>query len=328
MNTIYRYNLSFLFFLVSVFCLSAEYNVALKKMGDVRIMSFNVRYMNAKDTGNTHWSKRLPRIVKMIEDFQPDILGLQEAKKKQINQLMAKLPNKYTWFGKSRSAIPLANEEHNPIIYNADTVKLLFHGTYGLNDTFTVGKNVEKEYEAARMIGVGKAKIQVGTKVTYRVPRIFTVGKFQVKKGGALVTYINTHLTLASNEARKKQIGYIFSFLQKKYSKSPNELVMIGGDFNMSIKQVNPSIEGRFINTRDFAQQKSESKKTFVSWIHGQDVQHGEKVGRTIDFIVSNGKKPIKQHAVIQRTMKSPSGKELEMSLSDHRPLFVDVQMK
>lgn len=45
--------------------------------GDVKVMSFNIRYATGKD-GENHWDKRKDFLADTIKAFDPDVLGTQE----------------------------------------------------------------------------------------------------------------------------------------------------------------------------------------------------------------------------------------------------------
>ena len=59
--------------------------------GDVKVMSFNIRYGTAKDSEN-HWDKRKDFLTDTIKAFGPDLLGTQETLGFQRDFLAEKLP--------------------------------------------------------------------------------------------------------------------------------------------------------------------------------------------------------------------------------------------
>ena len=50
---------------------------AFSKESDLKVMSFNIRLGVAND-GENHWDKRKELVLKTIQNFGPDLLGLQE----------------------------------------------------------------------------------------------------------------------------------------------------------------------------------------------------------------------------------------------------------
>lgn len=59
--------------------------------GDLKVMSFNIRYGTAKD-GENHWDKRKDFLADTIKAFEPDLLGTQETLGFQRDFLGEKLP--------------------------------------------------------------------------------------------------------------------------------------------------------------------------------------------------------------------------------------------
>lgn len=59
--------------------------------GDLKVMSYNIRYGTAKD-GENHWDKRREFLVETIKTLNPDLLGTQETLGFQRDFLAAALP--------------------------------------------------------------------------------------------------------------------------------------------------------------------------------------------------------------------------------------------
>src|SRR5262245_19804333 len=57
----------------------------------IRVMTFNIRYGTAND-GENHWEKRKEFLVETIQEFKPDLLGIQETLGFQRDYLPEKLP--------------------------------------------------------------------------------------------------------------------------------------------------------------------------------------------------------------------------------------------
>jgi len=60
---------------------------------NVTIMSFNIRTSTMKDEGDRSWDTRKTAIQKMVNDIQPDVMGMQEATTAQRKDLKALLPD-------------------------------------------------------------------------------------------------------------------------------------------------------------------------------------------------------------------------------------------
>ena len=57
----------------------------------MKVMTFNLRFENDRD-GDNAWVHRRERVVKIINRYQPSILGTQEGKWSQLMYLRDQLP--------------------------------------------------------------------------------------------------------------------------------------------------------------------------------------------------------------------------------------------
>jgi endonuclease/exonuclease/phosphatase family metal-dependent hydrolase len=103
---------------------------ALAQRADLRVMSFNIRV--DVDRGPNRWELRRDKVVTVIDDFNPDILGMQEDRKEQDEYILSQLP-RYTKFG--RSTKPDGSGEHNAILYRTNRFTELRSGTFWLSET-------------------------------------------------------------------------------------------------------------------------------------------------------------------------------------------------
>ena len=67
----------------------------------MRVMSFNLRYDNEAD-GKYNWQNRLPAVIEVLKETNPDVLGIQEGLPHQINDLKNILSS-YRYFGRGRT---------------------------------------------------------------------------------------------------------------------------------------------------------------------------------------------------------------------------------
>ena len=65
----------------------------------VTIMSFNIRYNNASD-GKNRWDLRKELVIKNINSYSPDFIGLQEVKNSQFKYINQELTDKYSVIGR------------------------------------------------------------------------------------------------------------------------------------------------------------------------------------------------------------------------------------
>src|SRR5579883_1026881 len=68
-----------------------------KSKNKFRVVSYNiVRDISDREVAPEYrWASRLPRLVEFLDTLQPDILGVQEPQETQIEQLLAKIGDKY-----------------------------------------------------------------------------------------------------------------------------------------------------------------------------------------------------------------------------------------
>ncbi|MHC4995891.1 MAG: endonuclease/exonuclease/phosphatase family protein, partial [Planctomycetota bacterium] len=97
----------------------------------VDLMSFNIRNGKAKD-GPDHWDLRRGRVYSVLREKQPDVVGLQEAYRFQIDAIRGALP-RYGEVGEGRDGG--AEGEYSAILYRVDRFEVVSSGTFWLSDT-------------------------------------------------------------------------------------------------------------------------------------------------------------------------------------------------
>jgi hypothetical protein len=102
---------------------------------ELRLMTFNVRYETNEDLGSRAWQQRVPAIIRMIHQENPDVIGIQEAMHGQAADLWASLPD-YEFFGKARED-GHRDGEYSGIFYRRDRFVPAPDdgGTFWLSDT-------------------------------------------------------------------------------------------------------------------------------------------------------------------------------------------------
>ena len=98
----------------------------------VELMSFNIRFGTADDDEDS-WPNRREDVAALIRAELPDVLGLQEALRFQIDELIERCPG-YDWVGVGRDDGESAGE-HAPMLYRTDRVRLIKHGTFWFSET-------------------------------------------------------------------------------------------------------------------------------------------------------------------------------------------------
>ncbi|HEX6963366.1 MAG TPA: endonuclease/exonuclease/phosphatase family protein [Lacipirellula sp.] len=144
----------------------------------VRVMSFNIRYGTADDGANA-WPHRRDFVVNVIEESDPDLIGLQEALRDQLDVLDDELPE-YHRIGVGREAG--GGGEYSAILYRASRFDVADAGTFWLSDSPEVpGSRSWKN----------------------NLPRICTWVQLLDRTNGARLYYFNTHWDHESELARR-----------------------------------------------------------------------------------------------------------------------------
>ncbi|MDN4070050.1 endonuclease/exonuclease/phosphatase family protein [Paenibacillus sp. FSL R5-0407] len=174
----------------------------------LKIMTFNIR--NRSGTGDIAWVNRRSLVIRAIESFGPDLLGMQEGYRDQIQDILEGLPVPYGSVGISRYGN--TEDEYNNILYRSDKLRIVDWGQFWLSDAPDLPGSLSKHET--------------------KYPRICTWAKFRMlNEGEAAFYYFNTHLGL-TEEARSQGINIVLDRIQR-YVDDPEIPLFLGGDFNM-----------------------------------------------------------------------------------------------
>lgn len=104
----------------------------LAQQDELRTICFNVRYENDSD-GQFAWTNRRNAVIKMLHHENPDVIGLQEVLKSQVDFLNTNLEN-YAFIGVGRED-GMSKGEYSPIYYHTKSLKLIKNGHFWLSET-------------------------------------------------------------------------------------------------------------------------------------------------------------------------------------------------
>ncbi len=177
---------------------------------NVNIMSFNIR-RGTKQDGKNHWLFRRDLVNKILNDYSPDVLGLQEALDFQISEIRAMLPG-YEMV----NIISSGNNKilHNAIFYNATRFALSEEGTFWYSDT----------PDDPGSKGWGNI-----------MTRNCTWARLIEKESGRAFYFYNTHLDHLSQRSRKKGVILL---TRRIHARSYPDAFVLTGDFNAREKSV------------------------------------------------------------------------------------------
>lgn len=179
----------------------------------IRVMTFNIRYGTAPD-GENVWPNRQDMVLNVIREQQPVILGMQEAQRDQLDQILDAFPN-YSAVGVGREQDGAG--EYSPLVYDRKRFDVLESETFWLSDTPTV-----------------RASKSWGNEIT----RICTWARLLDRTNNQVIRVYNTHWDHVSQPSRLKSGALIASRLREA---AKNEPVIVMGDFNVDAN--NPARE-------------------------------------------------------------------------------------
>ncbi|WP_437854589.1 endonuclease/exonuclease/phosphatase family protein [Sorangium sp. So ce363] len=179
---------------------------------ELDLMTFNIRYANRAD-GDNAWPNRRDMLYQVIRDAHPDVLGLQEALRSQLDDLGGALPHSEIGVGRDDG---VEAGEYSAILYNADRFDVDESGTFWLSDT---------------------PEVPGSTSFGNAVVRICTWARFVEKSSRRAFYLFNTHLDHESQPSRARGVELIADRIAKRAHADP---VFLTGDFNAGER--NPAV--------------------------------------------------------------------------------------
>lgn len=268
----------------------------------LRVMSFNIRYGTAND-GEDSWPNRRELVVRTIRQFDPDLLGLQEALHSQLEQLDEALPE-HERIGVGRDDGQQAGE-YAAIYYRTGRLRLVDSGTFWLSDTPEVagskswGNNVVRCCTWGRFVD---QTLAVGDPAGEDGPR-----------GGNFLMF-NTHWDHESQPSRLRSAALVVERISTTARES--EPVLLTGDFNAG--ETNPAfvrLLGGDLGFRDTFRQLHQT----ATEVGTSNRFRGNRDGEKIDAVLATPQWQV-ESAAIDRTSEG------DRYPSDHFPVTAVVR--
>jgi len=255
----------------------------------VSFLTYNIRYDNPAD-GEDAWPKRREFLARQLRFHAPDVFGIQEGLKHQVDYLQEQLPV-YTYVGVGRDDGREAGE-YSALFFKKDRFRVLESGTFWLSEQ---PDTVSKGWDAA-------------------LPRICTWALLAEKRGKRKFLVYNTHFDHIGKDARKSSAALILSRILEKNTKGYPVVVM--GDLNSG-----PNSEPVWMFSQNLHDAHEHSKEppfgppgTFNGF------KFHDPVELRIDYIFVSPSLKVQKYAVLSDSKNCHYP-------SDHLPVLVQIMM-
>ncbi len=254
---------------------------------EIGVMTYNIKYANEND-GENSWSKRKDWITKQIRFYEPDVLGVQEALKSQLDHFTDNTAG-YKVLGVGRDGQDKG--EYSAILYKQEKFEVLKSDTFWLSET---PDKISKGWDAA-------------------LNRVCTYALFEDKASKKKFWIFNTHFDHMGEKARLESSRLIVQKI--KMMTKEDHPVLLMGDFNLE-----PETKGVEVILDYLDDSKKEAEFTFGPTGTFNGYNFSEPVTRRIDYIFINDKVEVEKYAVISdsKDLKYPS---------DHLPVLVKAKL-
>jgi endonuclease/exonuclease/phosphatase family metal-dependent hydrolase len=267
----------------------------------IRVISFNVRGSSRDARKKNAWRNRAALNVATIERHAPDVIGLQEAQRGNLDVYRKRLP-RYAHIHGPRygNTIPY---DFNTILFDPERLEPLDSGGFWLSET-------PEKYSKSWLT---------------RVARSATWALFRVLETGLSFLHLNTHLdhvsALARREASKLIVRRVVEISERTSIDPPT---VVTGDFNS--RPGNPVhrtfTESGFVDTY-LAAGNEEGANTYHAF-RGASYRdaHPHRGPRRIDWILlkdPKGRLRVKSHRIIHDENDG-------LFPSDHYPILVELE--
>lgn len=301
----------------------------LNRGDNLRIMSYNVRIDNYKDKETENdWETRRNRVEWMIDHYDPDIIGIQEPSKNQLNDIIDELgdgysiifaeetPDAYLHPNKYPNAFYL---ETNAIMYKKERIELI-----GTAQKFWLAEDPSQPPVKPAWDGSDRSRV-----VIYAL--------FRDIQTGQLFYTFNTHFETGGLVVRVESAKLLMETAKKIATTTPT---LIMGDFNtfnddngIITYQALESYKDEFPNVYDVAENEFGKRGTWVGFRYSTfteqelDEIYPGVPPRYDHMFVSNNVRVINTGVADDKFITDWKGSQVEVTSSDHRPIIADIAL-
>lgn len=277
---------TYLFLIVILIsCNTMQKNISNDKK-ELSLMTFNIRYNNPKDNEN-NWEHRKNDVINLINNYRPDILGIQEGRSDQV-WFIEKNISHYKRIGLGRNGT--TKGEYSCIFYDSGKLKLIEHNTIWLSET--------------------PSKVSIGWDAS--TTRICTYGAFVYNRKKDTIHVFNTHFDRSGRIAKEKSAELILSKINE-FGLNDSKVVVMG-DLN-SLPNTNPikKLENNLADAQKISEQPLQGPQGTFNYFRPNYTPKSQ-----IDYIFIKNLKVKSYMHIDDKTQNN-------RWLSDHLPVMVEI---
>ena len=188
---------------------------------EICLISYNIKYDNRQE-GENSWSGRKDELIQLLDDYNPDIFGIQEGLAHQVKEIQKALgPMSYVGVGRDDGH---EKGEYCALFYDTTRYQVMNSSTFWLSetpDTISVG------WDAA-------------------LERICTMALFEDRSSSQRLWVLNTHFDHVGKDARVQSARLISSRV-KELQKDGYPVILMG-DLNAKPGERPITILGEVMN--------------------------------------------------------------------------------
>ena len=278
--------------LVLCLCLLACWSILDSHAYKLRIMSYNIRLYTKADGPKNLWENRRDPLCKYVAKVSPDVLGMQEVVRNQLDDVLQRLPD-YDFVGVGRDD-GATKGEYSPVLFRKDKYTVVDKGWFWLSET----------------------PDQPSYGWTAACRRIATWVILKDNKTGEKFFFCNTHFDHKSVKARKESA----KLTKEKFKSIAGNLpVLFCADFNTNEKEETYSLlcnySYPFNDVWKVAKKRKGGPATFNGWGNRKNTED-EK----IDFIFVSPSVKAKKATIYSSALGDG------YFMSDHNALWADLE--
>ncbi|MDZ4673633.1 MAG: endonuclease/exonuclease/phosphatase family protein, partial [Gemmatimonadota bacterium] len=186
----------------------------------VTVLSFNIRYGSAQD-GDHVWPNRRDLVVDVLRDHAPQLIGIQEALRFQLDEIGAALP-RYREVGVGRSDGKTAGE-YAALLVDTTRFEIIGEGTFWFSDT-----------------PEDPGSMHWGNRIT----RISSWARLVDRTTRDTIRIYNVHWDHESQPSRERSAA----LLLERMRAAEGDRILLTGDFNAD--ESNPAFQALLADTR------------------------------------------------------------------------------